>query len=466
MVLGIAFGESPCILCWAQRTSMVLIALLGLFVVRYGPRPRYLGLAVLLGTWGMFMALRHSALHLQRDIGQGFATPIFGVHTYIWSWVIHFVALVVIAVLTMLLKDGEATGEQRDLGPLGRFAAVLFLLVVAGNALQAFASTGAPPHIGQGDPVRFSFNPRHWFRTYEETEGRISLRGSWTVPEPDPASADADPAPGPRAHLPALAISSWLNAGPALGRSGALADLARDPMTGQFLAVTTDHQIYVLDSTLTAALHRVVLDPQYSIDLSPLAGAAFLGDTLGIMATNKSWVLLRAEPRVDEDAEWAHFTATSGGVRELGRGRFATVRARQMYALALAFDPAAQELITVSLPNPRHMHMVVSRFARADLVLSSEFEPRLGPGLALADTSRSTAEYQVTGAAVAGDWLFAISAAYSTLLAIDLVTHQIVAAWAVPGLAHPVGLSARGTQLLVAQADGRVAVIERPGERR
>ena len=35
--LGLVYGESPCILCWAQRTSMVLIALVGLFVLRYGP---------------------------------------------------------------------------------------------------------------------------------------------------------------------------------------------------------------------------------------------------------------------------------------------------------------------------------------------------------------------------------------------------------------------------------------------
>ena len=68
-------GDFPCILCWAERTSMVLIGLVGLFVIRYGPRPRYLGMAILLGAWGTFMALRHSALHLARDVGQGFGAP-------------------------------------------------------------------------------------------------------------------------------------------------------------------------------------------------------------------------------------------------------------------------------------------------------------------------------------------------------------------------------------------------------
>src|SRR5512134_3716644 len=80
-VLGFVHGDSPCILCWAQRIGMALVALVGLFILRYGPRPRYVGLGVLIGTYGVFMALRHSSLHLARDIGQGFAVEILGAHT-------------------------------------------------------------------------------------------------------------------------------------------------------------------------------------------------------------------------------------------------------------------------------------------------------------------------------------------------------------------------------------------------
>ena len=52
-VLGFGYGDSPCTLCWAQRTGMLLIALTGLFVIRYGPRPRYLGMAVLISAAGI-----------------------------------------------------------------------------------------------------------------------------------------------------------------------------------------------------------------------------------------------------------------------------------------------------------------------------------------------------------------------------------------------------------------------------
>jgi disulfide bond formation protein DsbB len=336
------------------------------------------------------------------------------------------------------------------------------MVVAAANALQAFASTGPPPWFGQGDPVRLSLNPKRWVWSFEELNPPyISLRGSWTIPTPDVSSVDADPAHGPLAKLPALAVSGWERIGVPL--NGALSGLARDSATGRFLAVTDNYGVYLLDSTRSRVLHHVVLDKGFSIDLTPLTGAAFLsGDTLAVMSTSKSYALLRPVPRADPAAEWRHFLATDGQVSEVGLGRFQTVRAHQMYVRSLAFDPSAQELITVSLPNRRHRQLVVSRFARADMVLASEFEPRLGPGLAAAGPDRSLADYVVTGAVVADGRLYAVSTAYSTVLVVDLRDRTVRAAYAVPGLVHPVGLAARGPELLVAQADGRIAVLARP----
>ena len=462
VVLGVVYGESPCVLCWAQRTSMILIGLVGLFVLRYGPRPRYLGMAVLLGAWGVFMALRHSALHLARDVGQGFAGPYFGVHTYVWSWVIHWTVLVVIGALLFLLREDSVQNWPREPDRTGRFALGLFVVVVGGNAFQAFASTGPPLFIGQADPVRFSFNPRHWVWSLGEWgPAPISWRGSWTIAEPDPAALDPDPAHGPLADLPSLPVSKWEQIGVPL--RGALSDLARDPSSGRFLAVTDRHGVYLLDSTLSRVLHHVVLDPGYSIDLSPLAGAAFLGgDTLAVLSTNKSFALLQPNPEADADREWRHFLTTDGSVSELRLGRFATVRARQMYVMSLAYDPAADELVTVTVPSPRHRRLVVSRFSRADFLPVSELVPALAGGLAPSGPERTLADYVVTGAVVANGSLYAFSAAYSTLLVLDPQGRMVRAAYAIPGLQRPTGLAARGSQLLVAQADGRIAVLERP----
>ena len=462
VLMGVLHGDSPCILCWAQRTSMVLIGLTGLFVIRFGPKPKYLGLAVLLGSWGTFMAIRHSALHLARDVGQGFAASIFGVHTYVWAWVIHITVLAVIGVLLLFLRQIAPAEGIRDPGPVGRFATGLFIVVVAANALQAFASTGPPPFIGQGDPVRLSLNPKHWVWSMDELQPpRISLRGSWDIPVPDPSAVDPDPTHGPLANVPTLSVARWESIDAPL--QGALSGLALDGATGRFLATTDEYGVYVLDAALSQALHGVVLDKGYSVDLTPLIGAAFLGgDTLAVLSTNKSYALLLPDPNADPDREWRHFLSTDGTVRELGLGRFATVRARQMYVLSLAYDAEAREAITVSVPSPRHRRMVVSRFARADMMLASEFMPTLAPGLTLQAPDRGLAEYVVTGAVVSDGRLYAMSAAYSTLLVLDLRTKEVVEAYALPDVEHPVGVALRGSELLVAQRDGRIAVIERP----
>jgi disulfide bond formation protein DsbB len=461
--LGVLYGESPCILCWAQRTSMVLIALVGLFVLRYGPRPKYLGMAVLLGAWGTFMAIRHSGLHLARDIGQGFAAPYFGAHTYAWAWLVHWVVLLTIGALLFLLREAQADTEPRPLTRTGTVAVVLFVAVVAANAFQAFVTTGPPPFIGQADPVRFSLNPKRWVWMYEdEIAGRISLRGRWTVPKPDPAHLEGvtDPANGPLADLPVLTTTNRLSIRATL--DGRLTDLAIDPATGRFLATTDHFSVYVLDSSLARIEHRVHLDHQYSIDLTPLAGAAFVGDTLTVLATNKSYVLLRPDPDADPDREWRHFKETTGGIAELRRSRFATVRARQQYVLSLAYERDSDEFITVSVPSPRHQRMVVSRFDRRDRMLASEFLPRLADSLTLNGPDRSLAEYVVTGATVADGLLYAVSAAYSTLLAIDLERKMVTGAWRLMDIEQPVGLAMRGSELLVAEADGEIVVFERP----
>ncbi len=462
VLLGVFHGDSPCILCWAERTGMILIALAGLFVVRYGPRPRYLGVAVLLGVWGVYMSLRHSGLHVARDVGQGFSAPILGVHTYVWALVIYVIALVVVGVLLLLVQDLAPAEGPREPGKIGRFATGLFVVVVAANALQALASTGPPPWFGQGDPVRLSWNPKHWVWSFEELAPYyISLRGSWTIPRPDPAAADPDPAHGPLAGLPVLPISAWERIGVPL--NGTVSGFARDSATGRFLVATDRYGVYLLDSTLGHVLHQVVMDPAFSVDLSPLAGAAFLGgDTLAVLSTNKTWALLMPSVAAAPDSEWRHYLETDGHMLEVGLGRFQTVRAHQMYVRSLAFDPGAQQLITVSVPNARHHQLVVSRFARGDMVLSSEFEPGIDGGLRPAGPNRSLADYLVTGAAVAGGRLYAISAAYSTLLVIDLSNGTVTAAYAVTGLSHPVGLATRGSQLLVAQSDGRIAAISKP----
>jgi len=459
-VLGFGLGDSPCVLCWAQRTGMVLIALTGLFVIRFGPRPRYIGLAVLLAAFGLYMGLRHSSLHLWRDVGQGFSAEILGAHTYTWSMFIYWACVVMMGALLLMLKDGEAASEARRLRPLERVTLWLFLVAAAGNAIQAFASTGPPPYMGQGDPVRFSFDPGNWVWSLEEwTPSPVSLRGRWAIEKPDAALASIDPAASPLANVPVLPAAR--RASVSLPLDGPITDLAYDAATDRFL-VTTEKGIYITDGTFGRVLRHTVVDTGFSVDLARFAAGAFLGsDTVMAVSENKSYVILRENDKADAAANYRYFLASFDKFDEVSRSRFTTVRAKMMYVMSAAFDPASESVYTVTVPNTRVKRFVISRFDRRDMTLAEEFTPALAPGSGLAFKTEkgSLDSFYATGAALAGGKLYVISAAFGTLLTIDPQARAVIGACAIPGLERPVGLAIKGSEAFIVNADGAITVV-------
>ncbi len=463
-LLGFVYGDSPCVMCWEQRAGMALIALIGLFILRYGARPKYIGLSIAVAAWGLFMGLRHVGMHAARDIGQGFSAEIFGAHTYTWALFIFWVAVALMGVLLLAMKPGDASDAPPALRPLGRIALVVYLVVIGANIVQAFASTGPPPFMGQGDPVRFSFNPRHWIWSLEEwSPASVSLRGRWAAEKPSLAGLAGDPGAGPLANLTPLAVKERKRL--ALPLRGTVTDLAYDVGTDRFL-LTTQNGVYLTDGSLGQVVRYTIVDTGYSVDLGRFAGAAFL-DSRTVMAVgeNKSFVILRENDQADPDKNFRFFLESFDKFDEVARSRFGTVRARMMYTMSLAFDPAGKSLYTTTVPNTFARRLVVSRFDQGDRTLSEEFTPAIAPeaGLSLPDKKRSLNELYVTGATVADGRLYAISAAFSTLVAIDLSTRSVVAAYAIPGLERPTGLAIKGGDFYIACEDGTVAVVGRPG---
>ena len=464
-LLGFVSGDSPCVMCWEQRTGMVLVALTGLFVLRYGPRPKYLGMSVLLGAWGIFMGLRHTGMHAARDVGQGFSLEILGAHTYTWALFIFWVCTVTMGALLMLLKEGETPADPRTLRPLESLAFGVFLVVAAGNVVQAFASTGPPPYMGQSDPIRFSFNPKHWVWSLEEwSPAPVSLRGRWAIEKPGVAGLPADPAAGPLTSLPVLPIREQRTL--ALPLRGTVTDLGYEQATNRFL-VTTQSGVYITDGSLGRVARYTVVDPGFAVDLGRFAGATFLERKV-VMAVgeNKSYVVLRENDEADAGKNFRFFLESSGTFDEVSRSRLGTVRARMMYTMSVAFDPETRSVYTVTVPNAKVKRLVISRFDRRDLTLSEEFMPALAAesGLRLNGDKRSLDEYYVTGATVDGGRLYAISAAFSTLLAIDLATHNVVEAYAILGLDRPVGLAIKGDDFYIVGEGGALAVVPRPAD--
>jgi disulfide bond formation protein DsbB len=461
-VLGFVYGDSPCVMCWEQRIGMALVALVGLFVLRYGPKPKYIGMGVLVAAWGVFMGLRHTGMHAARDVGQGFSAEIFGAHTYTWSLLIYLVTVALMGLLLAMTRKEDIEEQPRRLGPLEAFAGAVFMVVIAANVVQAFASTGPPPFMGQGDPVRFSFSPTHWVWSAEEwSPAPVSLRGRWSIDKPDASDVSPDSAGGPLANLPVLPVARQVRVGFPL--NGTPTDLAYNAATKQFL-ITTQHGIYLTDDTLAAMARYAIVDAGYSVDLGTFAAAAFLDKgALLAVGENKSFVVVRPTAKGDANANFRYFLESAGAFDELSRSRFGTVRARMMYIESAAFDPATASIYTVTVPNNKVKRLVVSRFDRRDMTLSEEFTPTLAPdaGLALSP-KRTLDELFVTGSTVADGSLYALSAAYSTLLKIDLASHRVVAAYAVPGLVEPTGLAAKGDELFIIGSDARIWVVARP----
>ena len=453
-ILGFIEGDSPCILCWAQRIGMALVALVGLFVLRYGPRPKYLGLGILVSAYGVYMAVRHSSLHLARDIGQGFAVQMLGVHTYVWSFVVFMVCLVVMALMLMNapVEDMPPGRPPREPGALGRAAILAFLLVTAGTIVQAFASTGPPPYFGQGDPVRFSFNPKHWVWSFGEADGRMSIRGRWAVDAPGVTKVDPNPATGPLAGLPQLKVVEQRKL--ALPVRGTFTGVAYDATTDRFL-LTTQHGIYLTDGGAGRVLRYAVVDPLFSVDLGPFAGAAFLDShTVLAVTENKSYVVERESDRADAIANYRFFLESPTAFEETARSRFQTVRARLMYIMSAAVDPATHAIYTITVPNVKTKRWVVSKFDGGDMQLSEEFLPTIAPALA-GGAKAPLDEFYVTGATIADGNLYALSAAHSTLLTLDLASHAVTAARTIPGLSQPTGIARR--------SDGRFCIVSRDG---
>ena len=469
-VLGFIHGDSPCILCWAQRIGMSLIALIGLFILRYGPKPRYVGLGVLVGAWGMFMAVRHSSLHLARDIGQGFAIALLGAHTYVWSFAVFFVCVLVMAVMLMAVPvldlqpasfDASDGRRPRTLRGIDRFAMVTFLVVIAGTLLQAITSTGPPPFVGQSDPVRFSFRPSTWVWSLDEfSSAPISLRGRWAVETPDATRVD----PSPSSALGSLPLLTLADRKPLpFAVNGVPTGLAYDASTDRFL-LTTEHGVYLVDGGLQQALRHTVVDPLFSVDLGRFADAAFLeGGRFLAVTENKSYVVLEEGRSGDARRNYRYFLESPTDFDEVTRSRFATMRGKMMYVMAAAVDPATHAIYTVTVPNAKSKRWVISRFDPADMLLSEEFVPTIDPALAAPKDGTNPLEgFYVTAATIADGRMYALSAAHSALLTIDLGTHAVVAAHTIAGLSQPAGIALKNGRFHVVSGDGRREASREP----
>ena len=198
LALGFGMGDSPCVMCWAERITMIAISLIALFILRYGLRPGYVAALLLMACWGMFNGFIHYSLDGTfggyLDIKQGFGLEILGAHTQLWVIVVDFCVIAFLAVIFLCSKNlGEIMkksargeyGEFLQYLPLGKIANLIFIVIIAANCAQAFIVSGPPPYLGSSTPARLSLDPAKWFWEKDHWQSALDFRFDWNPELPD-----------------------------------------------------------------------------------------------------------------------------------------------------------------------------------------------------------------------------------------------------------------------------------------
>ena len=279
-----------------------------------------------------------------------------------------------------------------------RVAFGIVTAIIASNCFQALWSTGVPPYWGNGDPVRFSFNPKYVVWTADSWEGMwsgIDFLGKRNVKDPDfaykPNAAKRgiefkpDAADAPVKLTGALSIA---NIRPIEGVDAKVNTLSK--INGQYL-IGSKYSFWALDESLKPVV-SAAYDPWYSANVLDL-------------------VAIRTQ------------VEHVGG---LGRARVGTERAKFSYVHSAASD--GRYVYTATVPDNRNKKtFVISKALMSDWMLSGEFVPS-----ADLKEGRTLGELYVTGMVYENGSLFAVSKNHNVLVEIDVAAEKVVNAWSIP----------------------------------
>jgi disulfide bond formation protein DsbB len=456
VVFGYVLLDSPCTLCWGQRIAMIFIGLAAFFVVRYGFKPRYLASILIFAGFGLFQSFRHLSMHSGRDLDQGFGMAVFGIHTYSWAEIVFWAVIVLLGIMLFFAPKnaGPAMEDGKPWRRMNFFTKCCFTIsaiIIGSNALQAVVSTGLPPNYGQGDPVRFSWNPENIIQTPNGMKNhfkKIDFLSKRNVKNPDFAFApnagnlgitfshDADKAP--------VAVDQKLEivSDRAIDIKAPLNTLSL--INGEYV-VSSKFDVYFLNKDLKT-VDEFEFDPYYSATIDPTVGVIPWKDGKFIlMGSNKTFLKFKKsvtdKPKAELIGRYSDFVKGEEHFFADGRGRIDTVRSRFHHVMSVASDGKYSYLATVP-NNLDKKKFVISKQLLSDMTTSGEFTPS-----AKLKDGRSLGELYVTGMAVYNGKLYAVSKNYNVIVEIDPASEAVVKVFSIPAkLTDPRGL--------IADADG------------
>lgn len=458
LVLGYMMGDSPCSSCWGQRESMIFIGVMALFIVRFGLKPKYLAILLMMTAFGLWQSFNHLAWHSGNDLDQGFSLMMFGLHSYTWAEIVFWCVVVFLGIIFLFVpKLSVLESREIEMSKPTRYAFYACIFVVASNVFQAFVSTGVPPFMGQGDPVRFSLNPQ---TTIWSTQGwkkffaSFSFIGKRDVKAPDYAFAPATKLGISFDHnssdSPFVSISRDLKITQEKQIPLSLPLNTLSQIDGEYI-VSSKNDVFFLDKEFKT-LSSFQIDPYYSATIDPIVGVIPLSNhRYMLMGSNKTYLRFRKNDKADANVQYAEFLSGADkfegqGDKGLGRGRFYTMRAKLHHALSIAMGD--KYIYTATTPNNQDKQsFVISAFLPSDLKLSREFTP-----LADLKENRTLGDLYVTAMQFDADKLYALSKNYNVIVIINPASEKVVGV-----MSYPQSITnARG---LLIQKDGSVQIL-------
>lgn len=488
--LGYVVGESPCVLCWWERIGMILVGLLGLFILRYGPRLRYVAAVFFIAAFGMHMGLRHLGNFVQLDVDMGLGASILGVRTYTWAAIVYWAVVIVMSLFLIFIKksaelNADFSGQRSVIKPFSAYGKVVFYLsfaLVISNGVQAFFTNGIPPYGGKAPTDRMSLNLAMSSKTWEryvwdrlksfnlkkDYPQRPYIRGVFDTKKFNENFAD-----GAVLGASKLELLGTKQIEIKMNRGEMIASVSYDEKNQEF-ALTSSYAGSYFTKDLKNFDKFAVLDYQNSWNLGHTTASAFVGEDLLVIGQNKTaYGLKKLKEPMDKVIEYRTFLQTSGDYGSYfeksvdrytkdGRPFLTMIRAKQAYALAFGADEKFMYII--SAPNDVVKNVVIGKFLISERKLSAEAYLKPAKGLALKQ-KRNFKDYYVVGAASAGDQILAYSREYNTLLSIDKNSLEVVQAYEMPQMSEPHSLAVGADRLYVLGFEGDKNLlyeIERP----
>lgn len=480
--LGFIKGESPCTLCAYERFGMVVVAVLALLILRYGPHRKYIFTLGMAAFFFLYTTFWHWSIDSMTERMQGFCEAMFGAHTYTWGVFVFWVVIAAAAIgLLWIGYDPKLRSEFgarelviKPLNSLSMISGVIVFVLICLNSLQFLLLNGPPPFTGTGQPPRFTLDVGKasqnwtlgiWNRVRVPTLHRITppmvhVPGVHSVE--DLSMGDPGSAPLPTDGTIEILGQTELGfdaVGPFDGRAGGI---AYDQETGVFGIVSTGGGVYFVEDDFSTVQSSAIIDTVNGYNISITTDAMFVGpEQLAGMAWNKT---IYGAERVghgefDEFLQWKEYRETTGDLAPLFGSKnnlpLQTVRGTAAYTLSAAMDHDSGLYSVVTVPSPQVPEIVITQFGPDNLLA------RENVLTSATDAELDLSGYYPVGAEIVDGTMYLLSKTYQSLLVIDMEDVTVTATYELPELGDYHGIAAAdGSLFILSDLDGTDTVFE------